>query len=65
MSCEVSTCSGDGDSAFGEAMREPVTSTRCMGTGWVSWAYAACIPNATPPRHIRRIDRDKAFSIIL
>ena len=42
MSAADRTCSGDGESAFGERMREPVTSMRCMAGACASVAAAAC-----------------------
>ncbi|MCP2012400.1 hypothetical protein L1274_006164 [Duganella sp. HSC-15S17] len=64
ISTEFNICNGDGDSAAGEAIREPVISTFCMGSA-VSWLSAVCAPNARPAMHNRRIERAIVVSLFI
>src|SRR5471030_1897898 len=64
ISAAVRTCSGDGDSAPGDEMRELVICT-CCGASLPDCAYAACILRATPPTQIMRNERDKTVSFIM
>src|SRR5471032_1753838 len=60
-----STCKGDGESAPGEEIREPVICTFCMLSTAASCAWAACKPSASPPTQIMRTERDNVVSLII
>src|SRR5450830_478441 len=67
MSAEVRICSGDGDTAFGDARREPVTCTlvtlsSALALSSVDCANAVCMESTILPAHTSLIERERTVS---